>query len=46
MEHLSKEARTQLNKFKPISLGQAGRIAGVSPADITVLMVYFSHSSR
>ena len=41
IEHLSKEARTQLNKFKPISLGQAGRIAGISPADITVLMVYF-----
>ncbi|MEW6026920.1 MAG: tRNA uridine-5-carboxymethylaminomethyl(34) synthesis enzyme MnmG [Planctomycetota bacterium] len=39
--HLSKEARTQLNKFRPVSLGQANRIAGVSPADISVLMVYF-----
>ncbi|MBI5779112.1 MAG: tRNA uridine-5-carboxymethylaminomethyl(34) synthesis enzyme MnmG [Planctomycetes bacterium] len=44
--HLSKEARTQLNKFKPASLGQASRIAGVSPADITVLMVYFLYGRR
>jgi len=44
--HLSNEARTQLNKFKPVSLGQASRIAGVSPADITVLMVYFLYPVR
>jgi len=44
--HLSKEARTQLNKFKPGSLGQANRIAGVSPADITVLMVYFLYGRK
>ncbi|MFH1231183.1 MAG: FAD-dependent oxidoreductase, partial [Planctomycetota bacterium] len=43
IKHLSKEARTQLNKFKPLSLGQASRIAGVSPADISVLMIYFLH---
>jgi tRNA uridine 5-carboxymethylaminomethyl modification enzyme len=40
IKHLSKEAKTQLNKFKPLSLGQASRIAGVSPADISVLMIY------
>ena len=43
--HLSKEARTQLTKFRPISLGQASRIAGVSPADISVLMIYL-HKAR
>lgn len=36
------EAKMKLNKYKPENLGQAGRISGVSPADIAVLMVYFS----
>ena len=38
--HLSRESREKLNRVKPISLGPAGRIAGVTPADISVLMVY------
>lgn len=41
LKGLRLEARQKLNKYKPLNLGQAGRISGVSPADISVLIVYF-----
>ena len=42
IEGLRLEARQKLNKIRPENLGQAGRISGVNPADIAVLMVYLS----
>ena len=44
MEGLRLEARQKLDKIRPKNLGQAGRISGVSPADIAVLMVYLKRS--
>ena len=40
------EAVQKLKKFQPLSIGQASRISGVSPADISVLLVYLESRNR
>ena len=41
IDSLSNEARGKLDHIRPLTVGQASRISGVTPADISVLMVYF-----
>ena len=40
------EARQKLNQFKPLSVGQASRISGVTPADINVILIHLEKLRR
>ncbi len=40
------EARQKLKQFRPINVGQASRISGVSPSDISVLLIYLEHKFK
>jgi tRNA uridine 5-carboxymethylaminomethyl modification enzyme len=43
---LRNEARQKLHKFSPRSLGQALRISGITPADVTVLAIHLERGNR
>ena len=46
MKGISLEAKQKLNRIKPHSIGQASRISGVSPADISVLLIQLEQYKR
>ena len=46
LKGISLEARQKLNQFKPVSIGQASRISGISPADISVLLIYLEQMRK
>ncbi|GGE00584.1 tRNA uridine-5-carboxymethylaminomethyl(34) synthesis enzyme MnmG [Paenibacillus nasutitermitis] len=43
---IANEAKQRLSQIRPLSLGQASRISGVTPADLSILLVYLEHYNR
>jgi tRNA uridine 5-carboxymethylaminomethyl modification enzyme len=43
---LANEAKQRLSEIRPLSIGQASRISGVTPADLSILLVYLEHYNR
>ncbi|HEX7066041.1 MAG TPA: tRNA uridine-5-carboxymethylaminomethyl(34) synthesis enzyme MnmG, partial [Bacillales bacterium] len=46
IQGLATEARQKLGQVKPLSVGQASRVSGVNPSDISILLVYLEHPTR
>ena len=46
IENLALEARQKLNQIKPLNIGQASRISGVNPSDISILLLYLKMKGR
>ena len=46
IDSLRIEARQKLQEIRPLSIGQAGRISGVSPSDIAVLLIWLSQHEQ
>lgn len=43
---MAKESRDNMSRIRPLNIGQAARISGVNPADISVLMIYLEQYNR
>ena len=43
---LRREAREKLIRFRPVTIGQAGRIAGINSTDLTLVLVYLKSAER
>ena len=46
VQGLANEAKHNMSKIRPLSIGQASRISGVTPADLSILLVYLEHYNR
>lgn len=46
VQSISSEAKQKLSQIRPLSIGQASRISGVTPADISILLVHLEHYNR